>query len=192
MLIPLVPFYFLRHGQTQWNLDHKAMGSQDIPLNDRGIAQVLDAQASLKNRSIATIVSSPLLRARKTAEILQDVVSVPIYDIPELQEVCWGEKEGTLLSDFLCWVQAWKEGETIKNAETYVDFVVRVKRGLIKALEHPGPVLIVSHGGVYCAIQEILGLEAGDLENCELVLHHPPKYPDHPWSASMPSQKNPS
>lgn len=31
--LPLNPFYFLRHGETDWNLEHRAMGSQDIPLN---------------------------------------------------------------------------------------------------------------------------------------------------------------
>jgi bisphosphoglycerate-dependent phosphoglycerate mutase len=41
--LALEPFYFLRHGETDWNLEHRAMGSQDIPLNDRGISQGLNA-----------------------------------------------------------------------------------------------------------------------------------------------------
>lgn len=71
--ILLKPFYFLRHGETDWNLEHKAMGSQDIPLNNRGLSQVLNAVKLLKNESIGTIVSSPLLRARKTADIIAGV-----------------------------------------------------------------------------------------------------------------------
>lgn len=63
--LPLKPFYFLRHSKTDWNLEHRAMGSQDIPLNDRGVSQGLNAAELLKNEPIATIVSSPLLRARK-------------------------------------------------------------------------------------------------------------------------------
>jgi broad specificity phosphatase PhoE len=183
--IPHVPFYFLRHGQTQWNKDHKAMGSQDILLNDQGMRQALDAQGVVKNEPIATIVSSPLLRARKTAQILQEAVSAPIVDVPELQEVCWGEKEGQPFTDFLCWIRAWKGGGQIKHGEAYADFLVRVKLGLKKALHHQGPVLIVSHGGVYCAIQDILGLAASDLGHCELVFHAPPAHSGHPWRVTL-------
>ncbi|WP_410518051.1 histidine phosphatase family protein [Orientia tsutsugamushi] len=45
------------------------MGSQDIPLNDRGVSQGLNAAELLKNEPITTIVSPPLRRARKTADI---------------------------------------------------------------------------------------------------------------------------
>ncbi|KJV91271.1 2,3-bisphosphoglycerate-dependent phosphoglycerate mutase [Orientia tsutsugamushi] len=50
--LPLKPFYFLRHGETDWNLAHRAMGSQDIPLNDRGVSQGLNAAELLKNEPI--------------------------------------------------------------------------------------------------------------------------------------------
>ncbi|KJV72600.1 histidine phosphatase super family protein [Orientia tsutsugamushi str. TA763] len=46
--LPLKPFYFLKHGKTDWNLEHRAMGSQDIPLNDRGVSQGLNAAELLK------------------------------------------------------------------------------------------------------------------------------------------------
>lgn len=89
--LPLKPFYFLRHGETDWNLEHRAMGSQDIPLNDRGVSQGLNAEELLKNEPIATIVNSPLLRARtKTADIIAQLIKAPVIEITELQEACWG------------------------------------------------------------------------------------------------------
>jgi broad specificity phosphatase PhoE len=178
--IPLKPFYFLRHGETDWNREHKAMGSQDIPLNDRGLSQALIARELLKNKSIGTIVSSPLLRARQTADIIQQSISAPVMEITELQEACWGEKEGGLKGNGL-WINAWREGEEIKDAEQYTDFVGRVTLGLEKALQYPGPVLIVSHGGVYWGVQHILALPMVDLGNCELVFHQPPHHPSNPW-----------
>lgn len=48
-------------------------------------------------------------------------------------------------------------------------------------LEHKEPVLIVSHGGVYWVVQEILGLLIIDLGNSEPVFHQPPAHPAHPW-----------
>lgn len=43
--LPLKPFYFLRHGETDWNLEHRAMGSQDVPLNDLGVSESLKASS---------------------------------------------------------------------------------------------------------------------------------------------------
>lgn len=123
--LPLRPFYFLRHGQTDWNLEHRAMGSQDIPLNDRGISQGLNAAELLKNEPIATIVSSPLRRARKTADIIAQHIKAPVIEITELQEVCWGEKEGMLkgkgygaktLSEFLDFFRREFDG----SADTFI------------------------------------------------------------------------
>lgn len=178
--LPLKPFYFLRHGETDWNLEHRAMGSQDIPLNDRGIAQALNASELLKNEPIATIVSSPLLRARRTADIIAEQIRGSVIEITELREACWGEKEGHLKGNSL-WIKGWRNGEAINGAEKYSDFAIRIKYGIEKALEHKGPVLIVSHGVVYWVVQEILGLPIIDLGNAEPIFHRPPQHPSHPW-----------
>lgn len=179
--LSLKPFYFLRHGETDWNLEHRAMGSQDIPLNDRGVSQGLNAAELLKNEPIVTIVSSPLLRARKTADIIAEQIKAPVIEVTELQEACWGEKEGQLKGNGL-WVNGWRNGDEIKGAEKYSDFAIRIKRGIEKALENTGPVLIVSHGGVYWVVQEILGLPIIDLGNAEPIFHRPPENPSHPWA----------
>jgi broad specificity phosphatase PhoE len=179
--LPLKPFYFLRHGETDWNLEHRAMGSQDIPLNDRGVSQGLNAAELLKNEPITTIISSPLLRARKTADIIAQHIKAPVIEITELQEAYWGEKEGQLKGNGL-WVNGWRDGDKIKGAEKYSDFAIRIKRGIEKALEHIDPVLIVSHGGVYWVVQEILGLPIIDLGNAEPIFHRPPQHPSHPWA----------
>ena len=178
--LALKPFYFLRHGQTDWNLEHRAMGSQDVPLNDLGVSESLKASKLLKNETITTIISSPLQRARKTADIIAQRIKAPVIEITELQEACWGEKEGQLKGKGL-WINGWRNGEDIKGAEGYYDFSTRIKRGLEKALEHNGPVLIVSHGGVYWVVQEILGIPIIDLGNAEPIFHQPPAHPTHPW-----------
>jgi broad specificity phosphatase PhoE len=179
--LPLKPFYFLRHGHTDWNLEHRAMGSQDVPLNDLGVSESLKASKLLKNETITTIISSPLQRARKTADIIAEQIKAPVIEIAELQEACWGEKEGKLKGNGL-WINGWRNGEDIKGAEGYYDFSSRIKRGLEKALEHNGPVLIVSHGGAYWVVQEILGLPIIDLGNAEPIVHRPPENPSHPWA----------
>ena len=131
--LALKPFYFLRHGQTDWNLEHRAMGSQDVPLNDLGVSQSLNASKLLKNETIATIVSSPLLRARTTADIIAQHIKVPVVEINELQEACWGEKEGKLKGNDL-WINDWRNGDTINEAVDYSEFSSRIKLALEKAL----------------------------------------------------------
>ncbi len=179
--LPLKPFYFLRHGETDWNLEHRAMGSQDAPLNDLGVSQAFKASELLKNATIATIISSPLLRARKTADIIAEKIKAPVIEITELQEARWGEKEGKLKGNGL-WINCWRNGDDVKGAEGYADFSTRIKRGLEKALQHNDPILIVSHGGVYWVVQEILGLPIIDLGNAEPIFHRPPQHPSHPWA----------
>jgi len=61
-----IPFWFLRHGETDWNAQGISQGNVDIPLNATGIAQARAAAERLRNRGIATIVASPLSRARVT------------------------------------------------------------------------------------------------------------------------------
>jgi broad specificity phosphatase PhoE len=59
------PFYFVRHGETDWNKQRIYQGSSDVPLNDTGIGQARSIAALLKKESIAHIVASPLLRGQK-------------------------------------------------------------------------------------------------------------------------------
>ncbi len=87
-------FYFVRHGQTDGNIQHKAMGSQDVVLNDLGVLQAHQAALLLNNEPITTIVTSPLRRARQTADIIAQYVHAPVVENAGLSEACWGKKEG--------------------------------------------------------------------------------------------------
>ena len=70
LAIAQVPFWYLRHGETDWNRQGLSQGSIDIPLNELGLAQAREAAVRLRNRGITSIVASPLSRARVTAEIV--------------------------------------------------------------------------------------------------------------------------
>lgn len=59
-----------RHGQTEWNLLKKVQGKADIELNEKGIKQAEETRESLKNEEIDLILCSPLKRAMKTVEII--------------------------------------------------------------------------------------------------------------------------
>jgi len=70
--LPQVPFYFIRHGETDWNKFGQGLCPQDeIPLNETGVSQANDARKKLGSLNITKIYSSPLLRAKQTAEIIK-------------------------------------------------------------------------------------------------------------------------
>lgn len=68
--------YLIRHGQTDWNIQGRFQGREDIPLNDTGIKQAVECGNALKGESFAAVITSPLIRARRTAEIIADILSV--------------------------------------------------------------------------------------------------------------------
>src|SRR5580698_3059326 len=94
--IPLVPFVFIRHGQTDWNLKNMLQGHTDIPLNGTGHAQAYNAVSILSGKGISRIVSSPLIRAHKTAEIINEHLRVPLHILDGLKERSVGVLEGTV------------------------------------------------------------------------------------------------
>jgi len=97
--------YYIRHGETDWNVERRLQGHQDIPLNVRGRGQAAHCGEVLRDlfakQSIdaATLdyVSSPLGRARQTMKLLRPALGMAAegYRIePRLIEICFGEWEG--------------------------------------------------------------------------------------------------
>jgi broad specificity phosphatase PhoE len=94
-----VPFWYLRHGQTDWNVQGLSQGNVDIPLNETGLEQAKQAAVKMRHRGIVSIVSSPLSRARVTAEIVAEALGVDVILEPDLREVSWGVQEGKPLAE---------------------------------------------------------------------------------------------
>ena len=86
--------YLVRHGETSWNIGRKVQGQMDIPLNGTGVRQAEKVREVLKNEIFDVCYCSPLMRARRTAEIATDGrVEIVIDD--NLKERGFGELEGT-------------------------------------------------------------------------------------------------
>jgi broad specificity phosphatase PhoE len=75
--------YLIRHGQTDWNLEGRFQGREDIELNEHGILQAKKCGEAIKRESFHAVITSPLSRAKKTAEIIADKVSVDQIIIDE-------------------------------------------------------------------------------------------------------------
>lgn len=181
------PFYFMRHAETDWNQRGVYMGNTDIPLNANGRRQAMETIDLLQRLCVKTICHSPLMRASETAHIINGELHKPLVEIQELRECNWGVYEGKTKINAE-WRQAWKNGMKIEGAETYPDFLMRSNTAIGQALSHPGPVLIISHGGVYWSILETLRLKQSALErlyNCDVIKVSPPSRETNPWTISL-------
>jgi broad specificity phosphatase PhoE len=88
-------FFLLRHGETEWNQERRIMGRRPVPLSERGRAQLLSLAPHLANLGIARIWTSPLPRARTTAEVIaHELGGVPVVDDDGLTEVHYADWEG--------------------------------------------------------------------------------------------------
>ena len=86
--------YIMRHGKTDWNARHKLQGRTDIPLNDEGRKMAGNAAAECRDIPFDLCYSSPLIRARETAEIVLRGRDIPIFTDDRLVEMSFGEYEG--------------------------------------------------------------------------------------------------
>ena len=89
-------FYVVRHGQTDWNAKGRIQGKTDIELNEIGIEQAKKLKELIKDYNIDLIISSPLKRARKTAEVINEAVKCNIIFEESLKERGYGIFEGMI------------------------------------------------------------------------------------------------
>ena len=153
--------YLLRHGETDWSKVGRLQGHTDNPLNERGIRQICDAGDYFlrEGETIDVIVSSPLIRARKSAEIIADKIGYDKGDIvieQGLIERCFGPKEGLTGEEFAT-LTAKERAERIAEkgaAETVDEICERAGVAIQKVCdEHLGKtILITAHGSIIKAI----------------------------------------
>ena len=84
----------IRHGQTDWNALGKLQGKTDIQLNDIGRQQAKETIKLIKDENIDVIITSPLKRAKETAEIINKNFEVTIIEDNRLIERGFGKNEG--------------------------------------------------------------------------------------------------
>ena len=82
--------YIVRHGKTDWNVARRLQGRADIPLNENGREIARKTAEGIRNIPIDFAISSPLSRAKETAEILVNKRKIPVYLDERLEEISFG------------------------------------------------------------------------------------------------------
>lgn len=163
-------FLYLRHGETDWNHNRVAMGQTDIELNATGLEQAELAATILAKYGdeFDVICSSPLKRAKKTAEIVAAKTNREIIEIPELKEICLGINQGRSFLDGN-WMSDWENGLVVEGAESHDQFLTRFVTGINKAIDRKERVLIVSHGLAFIQLSRLLMDQVVFLPNCSPI-----------------------
>ncbi len=152
-----VAFWFLRHGETDWNAQNLSQGAVDIPLNETGLAQARSASLLLRGRGIRAIISSPLSRAKVTADIAAAQLGLPVQIDDGLKEVAFGVMEGKPMSE---WFQPWVDGLlTPEGAESFPTLTKRAVAAINRSIARPPVVLVVAHGALFRALRGAMGHE---------------------------------
>lgn len=152
----------IRHGETDWNIEGRWQGQEDIPLNQRGREQAERMAELLEEHAIDAIYSSDLQRAHETARIVAEEKGLPIHVDPRLREIHQGEWQGLLVKEIETrYADLFKErsedpyniappgGEsTFEVRERVLEFLKKIEK------EYPdSTVAIVSHGFTLAVIQ---------------------------------------
>jgi probable phosphoglycerate mutase len=160
--------YLIRHGETEFNRDGRFQGRVDSPLTERGVIQARAigarlAELAAKAPGAWRVVSSPLGRARRSAEIIAGAMGLPAPTLDErLIEVSYGDLEGLTRPEVDArWPRLAGVRGTFGRApggETMEALLARARSWLDEARREPGPVVAVAHASIGRALR---GLWAG-------------------------------
>lgn len=166
---PSTAICIARHGETDWNVEGVLQGWLDIPINEKGRQQAVDLAQTLLSADFSAICTSPLVRARETAEIIARVLhlasptmidglkernfgaiqGIPKIELAELNPVLYQQ---ILVRNPAC---DFEQGESMD------EFATRIEDGVLEiARRNPGGrVLVITHGWVMDVItRHIRGL----------------------------------
>ncbi|PYM73510.1 MAG: hypothetical protein DME10_09590 [Candidatus Rokuibacteriota bacterium] len=135
-----------RHGQSVSNAIRRFQGSQDVELSELGARQAEALARVLQSRPVAAVYTSPLARARRTAEIAAAGTNVPVTPVEDLRELCLRDPVACLPPG----------GEPLAEVQARV---VRAVDEIARAHPDGQQALVVCHGGVISAyLAHCLGL----------------------------------
>ena len=178
--------YIMRHGRTDWNDRHKLQGRTDIPLNEEGRRMAARAAVDYGEIHLDACWSSPLLRARETAEIFLRGRNIPLRTDDRLREMSFGAYEGTenvlskpYLPVSMIFLHPEEYRQSVGGAETFEELFARTGE-FLREIVHPmlaggKDILIVGHGAMNLSmISLVRNLPRKDfwspaMENCKLI-----------------------
>ena len=148
----------IRHGQTYSSLNNKLCGRTDEPLNNNGIKQMKGLIIFLNTKNKPDIIiTSPLIRAKQSAQIIANTYNIIPIEAKELREIDFGDWEGLTFNEiknkepdeFIKWMRH-PDKFTPTNGESIIDLNKRINNFMNKVLnnsEENSTIYLITHGG---------------------------------------------
>ncbi len=163
-----VLFYYVRHGETLFNVFNRMQGWCDSPLTEKGIQNAREAREILKDIPLKAAYVSTSERCRDTCAIIVEYRDIPVYERKGLKEVNFGTWEGVEVDKHLEEINRrrgtgihWDDCGGDSN-ETFAARVHETYNRIYEECEDGDQVLIVSHGAAWLWMQGILlGIDSG-------------------------------
>ena len=171
--------YFVRHGESEWNVADKICGRTDIPLTKRGHEQAVETGKKIVAEGIKAdeILYSPLLRAADTAKHISGMTGIPAHMEPRLIEQNFGIWEGTSPRNSAEFLEAKKDFlNRYGNGESMFELAQRIYNLLDELRQDENKTyLLVAHNGIARVVESYFHdmtneeYSAAGIKNCELV-----------------------
>jgi len=163
----------IRHGETEWNANHRVQGHTDSPLNERGRNQARLLAERLASTKIHSFYSSDLDRAKETAGIVALPHGLPVLTDPRLRELDFGKWEGLKIEEVEAMhpgmMKSWWKNPLdnhFPGTEKLTDLISRCEQIMESIINRhqEETVAVVSHGGtIRSIICTVLGIKHSEL-----------------------------
>jgi len=157
--------YFTRHGETEWNKQKRFQGNKNSALTEKGILAAELLSSRIEEIELDCIISSPLMRAYHTAEIVRGNKNIEIIKYDGFKEINLGDFEGMKYdeimencSDVLNKIEDDPFNNCYPNGENLLEFYKRVEKSFKEIMikyKHKNT-LIVAHGGTIKCIESYI------------------------------------
>ena len=162
--------YLIRHGETDWNKNHRFQGQTDIKLNETGRDQAIKLRPLMQQLQIESVYSSTLTRAYETAELASQEIKISIQKDDRLRETNVGAAEGLTMDELLQKfgsdsLTKWRSYDerlldySFENGESKRQMMFRVRQVFLDIAQNSnrGSIAVFSHGMVMRAMTFIFG-----------------------------------
>lgn len=179
--------YIFRHGQTDYNVSRRVMGQLDIPLNETGLTQATKLAEKMLDKQIKVIYTSPLSRAKQTAQIVSKKIGASLISDNKLKERNNGKLEGHIvhgtdnpaeyqtdynqLELFLPVAQLNDNNWKPDGGESRTECWERAKKAITTIVKNTpyDTIAISTHSVIMRGILNMVGMNDEKIGNCEYV-----------------------
>ena len=140
-------FFVIRHGETAWNVEGRFQGQKDTALNEKGLAQAATLGERLAGHSFEAVLTSPLDRAKKTAELIPLCHTLLLTSVKVELELLDEESAVRAVCSVKCDGKTGVEMEALTGASVALLTVYDMCKAVDRSMEILSVHLVEKHGG---------------------------------------------